>query len=215
MKYSAAIFDLDGTIIDSMDIWDNVGKLFLESQRIDPPHNLNEILKEMSLNQSASYFKNILGVTLSVKEIICEVNKIIEEAYTVKVNLKPYVKAYIFHLKDNGVKMCIATEIDKTLARKALKRLNVLDCFEFIITSEEVSMGKTKADIYMKSIERLGSSIKDTIIFEDALYCIKTAKEAGFDVAGVYDEKSEINLKEIKDLSDYFIYSFEKVEGLL
>lgn len=214
MEYKAAIFDLDGTLLDSMDSWDDVGKTFLENQDIKSPHNLNEIIKEMSFNESANYFKNSLGVKLSVEEIINSINKIVEDKYVYEIKLKPYVKEYLYSLKSKGIKMCIATELDKTLSEKALKRLGILDCFEFIITSKEVSIGKSKPDIYIKSMQKLGFPKRDIIVFEDSLYSIKTAKNEGFDVIGVYDESSKEDLEKIKELSNYFIYSFKEMEEL-
>lgn len=214
MKYKGAIFDLDGTLIDSMDSWENVGKIFLESQGIKPPSDLNEIIKEMSLKQSARYFKESLGAKGPIEAIIESIYKIVENKYASTIELKPYVKKTLHRFKLEGMKMCVATETDKILAEKALKRLGVLDYFDFIITSGEVSVGKYRPDIYIKAVKRLGFSIRETIVFEDALYAIKTAKKEGFDLVGIYDKSSQGQVDEMKEWSNYFIYSFKEMEGL-
>ena len=117
-----AIFDLDGTLFDSMFIWDTIGEIYLSSIGYEPKENLNETFKTMSLYNAACYYKSEYGVTLSVDEIMDGVNRMVEKYYINEVQLKPGVYDFVKHLHNIGVKMCIATATDKYLVEAALER---------------------------------------------------------------------------------------------
>lgn len=211
MNTKAAIFDLDGTLLDSMPAWDSIGAEFLVLQGIEPPGDLNETLKTLSFAQSAQYFIEAFNVELSVAEIIASINSMVEDKYRYSIKLKPIVKQFLEKLKSEHVQLCIATATEKSLAEQALKRLGVLHFFDFIITCGEVGCGKDNAAIYLKAAEKLGYASSEIVVFEDALYCIKTAKAAGFYVVGVYDRSSQSDFEEIKRTSDCTILSFEEM----
>lgn len=212
MKYKGIIFDLDGTLIDSMSVWDHVGKDFLIGQGIHPPQDLNDRIKNMSFEQSARYFEDAFGLSLTVKEIIAEFNRLAEHQYKYFISLKPYVREFLEKAKKRDIKMCIATANDKILTTYVLNRSNSTHYFEFILTSEEVGSGKDNPEIYKQAARKLGYPIEDIVVFEDALYCIKTAKSIGLDVVGV-DDPSSKEQEAIKGYSDYFINSFQDLQG--
>ena len=212
MIYKGIIFDLDGTILDSMPIWSKVGEKFLLSQGIVPPSTLKKILKKKSLRQAAEYFIKTFKIDYTPDEVIGEINHIIEDHYKYSILLKPHIRESLIHLKQNDVKMCIATASNKDLVEKALVRLGVLSYFEFILTCEEIGKGKDQPDIYIQATQRLGLEIEQVLIFEDSLHCIKAAKKAGFNVVGVYDKSNRDQIKKIKSISDYFIYSFQDIK---
>ena len=211
IKFKAGIFDLDGTILDSMPVWLNLGADYLKSRNIEPPQNLREILKPMSLAQAAEYFRKKFGITETDSEIIDQVNKMLEHAYFNTVKEKPGIIKFLENLRAAGVKMCIATATDKYLVEAALKRLKLTDYFDFIITSKCVGAGKDSPVIYFEALKKLGAKIHEAIVFEDALHAIETAKKAGFIVAGVYDLSAQEDLEEIKNLCDYFIEDFNQL----
>ncbi len=202
-----AIFDLDGTLIDSMFIWDTIGEDYLKSFGIEPKENLAEIFKTFTLEQAAEYYRKQYGVTLSVEEIVDGINNMVAEIYRTKVMLKPGASDFLKRLQRSDVKMCIATVTDRPIAEDVLKRLNVREYFSAIFTCAEVGYNKETPEIYREALNHLGTPKTETVVFEDVLHAIKTAKEDGFKVAAVYDAH-EPKQEEIKEVSDYYIMDF-------
>ena len=209
-----AIFDLDGTLLDFMSIWDAIGEDYLCSLGIEPRENLRETFKTFTLEQSAGYYKEHYGVTLSVTEIIDGVNDMVENYYIEIVPLKPGVKEFLTKLHNQGVKMCIATVTDRHLVEAALKRCGVREFFSEIFTCAQVGKSKEDPAIYHAALEHLGTDKIQTVVFEDAFYALKTAKADGFVVAAVYDVHED-NQKEMKSISDFYIDDFSDVDELL
>ena len=206
-----AIFDLDGTLLDSMSIWDTIGEDYLRSLGIEPRENLAETFKTFTLEESAEYYRTHYGVTLSVEEIVNGVNLMIEDFYRNTVLLKEGVADFLAKLSNDGVKMCIATVTDKYLVEAALIRLNVRQYFGEIFTTAEVGCGKNDPKIYRTALAYLGTEKHETLVFEDVLHALMTAKNDGFPVAAVYD-KHELRQTEMKENSDYYITNYETVK---
>ena len=204
MKISGAIFDVDGTLLDSMSIWDTIGADYLRSIGYIPRENLNEIFKNMSLLQAAEYYRNEYGVTLRVEEIMSGVNAMLEQFYQYEAPLKPGAAELLARLRQNRVKLCIATATDRYLVEAALARCGVLSYFGEIFTCNGVGHGKDEPHIFEAALRFLGTERAETVVFDDALYAIRTAKEAGFPIAAVYDthEKSQT---EVRALSDFYL----------
>ena len=202
-----AIFDLDGTLLDSMFIWDTIGEDYLRTLGKEPHENLKEAFMTLTLEEAAEYYREHYGVTLSVKEIVDGVNAMVEGIYRTKVTPKSGVTDYLRLLKDNGVKMCIATVTDRYLVEETLERLGILHYFSGIFTCAQVGYGKDKPIIYRKALEQLGTPKEDTYVFEDALYALRTARADGFPTVGVYD-RHENRQDELKNLADHYIRDF-------
>ena len=202
-----AIFDLDGTIIDSMFIWDTIGEEYLRSLGMVPKENLAEVFKTFTLTQAAEYYRNHYGIKFSADEIVDDINNMVAEIYRTKVTLKTGVGDFLKRLQSAGVKMCIATITDRTIVEDTLKRLNVLEYFSEIFTCAEVGYNKETPEIYRQALNHLGTPKAETIVFEDALHAINTAKDDEFKVAAVYDSH-EPRQEKIKEISDYYIADF-------
>ncbi len=202
MRIRGAIFDVDGTLLDSMFIWDTIGETYLRSIGYQPKENLNETFKNMSLRQAARYYQTEYGVTLSIDQIMDGVNAMLERYYRFEVPLKPGVAELLERLRQSGVKLCIATATDRHLVEAALDRCGVLSCFGEIFTCNEVGHGKDEPDIFEAALRFLGTRREETLVFDDALYAVRTAKEAGFLVAAVYDshERSQAEVRARSDL---------------
>ncbi|MBR3996817.1 MAG: HAD family phosphatase [Clostridia bacterium] len=206
---TGAIFDFDGTLLDSMFIWDTIGEDYLRTLGKEPHENLKETFMTLTLEEAAEYYREHYKVTLSVTEIVDSINAMVEGIYRTKVTLKPGVMAYLRLLKERGVKMCVATVTDRYLVEDTLERLGILHYFCGIFTCAEVGYGKDKPIIYQKALEHLGTAKEETFVFEDSLFALETAKTDGFPTVGVYD-MHESRQEEMKRLADCYVQSFEE-----
>ncbi|MGM9648695.1 MAG: HAD family hydrolase [Butyricicoccaceae bacterium] len=205
MKLRGAIFDLDGTVLDSMPMWNEVGIRYLTDRDLPVPPGVRDKFKTMTLMQSAEYYHNELGVQEQPEQILQDIERTILHDYQHTIPLKEGVREVLDELKARGVRMGVATATARGCVEPALERLGVSDYFSFVLTCTEVGRGKTYPDIFEQSLARLGTCKQDTVVFEDAIHAIQTAKSAGFRVAAVYDESSAHEREEISALSDVYL----------
>lgn len=209
---TGAIFDVDGTLLDSMSIWDAIGEDYLHSIGYTPRENLNEAFQAMSLQQAARYYRTEYGVTLSSEEIIDGVNSLLERFYREQAQLKPGAGEFVGELCRRGVKLCIATATEKPLVEAALARCGVLGYFEDILTCTNLGHGKDEPMIYREALKRLGAERPSVVVFEDAFHAAQTAKGDGFPVAAVYDSH-EKRQEELKALTDIYLTDFSEFDS--
>ena len=203
-----AIFDFDGTLVDSMFIWDTFGEDYLRTLGKEPRENLTETFKTFTLEQAAEYYRDHYGVTLSVVEIVDGVNEMVAEIYRTKVTLKDGVREFLEGLMAEGVKMCVATVTDRPIVEDVLVSLGVRDFFVEILTCAEVRYNKETPHIYRAALEVLGTKKDETVVFEDALHALMTAKNDGFPVAAVKD-MHEGNQFEMRTVADYYVSDYK------
>ena len=203
-----AIFDVDGTLLDSMPIWDTVAEDYLRSLGIEPRENLAETFKTFSLEQSAEYYRKVYGVKKSVREIMRGLDAMVETFYREGANLKPGTAEFLRALEENGVKMAIATATDRHLIEAALTRCGVRAYFSEIFTCTSIGKSKNEPDIYRAAQEALGTKKEDTWVFEDAYHAAKTAADDGFPVAALFDA-SEDEQAALKKTAKLYLRSFE------
>ena len=203
-----AIFDFDGTLVDSMFIWDTFGEDYLKSFGIEPKENLAKTFETFTIEQAAEHYRNHYDIKLSVKEIVEGINNMVAEMYLKKVVLKPGISDFLKRLQSLGVRMCVATVTDRPIVEDVLKRLKIYEYFSEIFTCSEVGFGKESPEIYRRALKYLRTKKNETVVFEDVLHALKTAKNDGFKVAAVCDSH-ESRQEEIKEISDYYITDFE------
>ena len=193
MNYS--IFDVDGTILDSMEVWNTLASQYVQSLGMVPEKNLDEIVSDMSLEQSATYLKNHYKINKQEERIISEVLNFISDFYEYEVKLMPGFKEFISHYDSMNV---IGTSCDEELVKIALNRLGVLNYFEDIITCSKVNKSKDDPDFYLACAQVLKQRPEDIVVFEDADYCIDVARKVGFKVVKIKDWR-DLNKKCIND----------------
>lgn len=182
MNYS--IFDVDGTILDSMEVWNTLASQYVQSLGKVPEKNLDEIVSDMSLEQSATYLKNHYKINKQEERIISEILNFISDFYEYEVNLMPGFKEFISHYDSINV---IGTSCDEELVKIALNRLGVLNYFEDIITCSKVNKSKDDSDFYLACAQALKQRPEDIVVFEDADYCIDVVRKVGFKVIKIKD----------------------------
>jgi haloacid dehalogenase superfamily, subfamily IA, variant 3 with third motif having DD or ED len=210
-----AIFDLDGTLLDSMHAWNRAPRSCLESLGIKAEPGLEKVLFTMSMTEGAEFLKKRYGLDMTTDEIISEINRTMERFYTSEAQLKDGVYEFLAGMKEHGTRMAIATSTDRSVFIRALERLRVKDFFDGIFTTSEIGFGKTNPAIYRTAAGNLGTEPYDTWVFEDALYAIRTAKDAGFRTVGVYDPSSGEDWEEIKRISDIHMEKLDDVRSFL
>ena len=210
MKY--IIFDLDGTLIDSMPVWRGTGSGFLKNHNFPVPENLMEVVKTQTIWQTADWFRSELGVPMEAKEIVDEIVESVVEAYRHTIPLKDGAKEYLEAMAANGTKMCILTASEADYILPALERLDIRKYFTHVLTCTELGVFKDDGAAYLEAMKRMGGTLEDTVVFEDAYYAVKGAKSAGFRVYAVLDEVvREDDIDKIKAAADICIHSYHEL----
>lgn len=199
------IFDVDGTILDSMSIWMDAGKLYLESLGIKTDENIGEVMFEMTMEQGAKYLQDNYNVELSIEEICQGINDRVFEFYEKEAPEKEGIREVLEKAKKRKISMTIATSTDRPMIEAALKRLDLIDYFQEIFTTTEVGKGKDSPDIFNKAMLAMNTSPENTWLFDDAAYSLATAKKMGINTVGVYDVHSDGRQDEVKKFSDVYI----------
>ena len=199
---TGAIFDVDGTLLDSMPIWEDVSVRYLKSLGVEAENTLPQKLERMSVEEGAAYIKENYGLRETEEEIAAATLKIVEDFYYNEAPMKPGVREYLDRLRAENIPMVIATSSGRPHVEAALRRLGVLDYFGKIFTCSEVGEGKTRPLIYEKAGEYIGGDFKDIYVFEDAIHALETAKQAGFYTVAVYDPSADKDWKQLQEEAD-------------
>ncbi len=204
------IFDLDGTLLLSMHIWDTVGSEYIKKQGLVPDPDTDYFIKVMTIEEAAAYFKEHYLLEKTVEEITREINSELENQYFNIVQPKDGVLDFLEAFHRRGVKMCVATATDRYLVEPAMKRCGIYDYLEGVLTCTEVGIGKVSPEIYRRASELLGLPKENVAVFEDALYAARTAKKDGFFLVGIYDDSFKEKQEELKALADIYIEDYTK-----
>jgi len=203
-----AIFDMDGTLIDSMGFWRNLASEYLCSKGITQvPEEILRKIKPMTMSESAALFQEVFGLSGDVE---AEMNDMMDEHYRNDIPLKDGVRDYLEMLNEQGVRMCVASATAEQLMESCLSRLGIRDYFAFLLSCETVGAGKNSPLVYHESAKRLQASPAEIAVYEDALYAVQTAKNAGYYVIGVYDEGAAKNWEAVTKIVDEVIKNWEE-----
>lgn len=211
----AVIFDMDGSLIDSMWLWPKVDEIYMTKYDLTMPETFHKDIEGMSFTETAQYFVDTFPTLhRTVDEIKKEWQELTLEMYCTKVPLKPGAKTFLQKMKDAGIRLGIATSNSKELAEAALKALHVRDFFDTVRTACEVEKGKPAPDVYLKAAEDLQVKPEECLVFEDVPSGIKAGKNAGMTVCAVDDAFSAPDEAEKRELADYYIYDYAEVTGI-
>ena len=201
-----AIFDMDGTLVDSMRYWKELAAEFLERKgvRTVSPEILERI-KPMTMTESAALFIQEYGLPGTAESVAAEMNAMMDEHYRKDIPLKSGVQAYLEALHCKGVAMCVASATAEELMAACLSRLGIAQYFSFLLSCETVGAGKNQPDVYWEAAKRLGAEPAEIAVYEDALYAAETAKQAGFYTIAVRDDSNRPHWNTLIALADEVI----------
>ena len=208
----ALIFDFDGTLADSLWVWDDVDKRFLMKHNIAYDKEYAETITVLGFESGADYTIKKFNLDLSAEEIIEEWKALSKDAYANNVHLKPYAKTYLEKLSNAGIHMAIATSLQRQILEPCLKLNGVFHLFDSISVCDEITdNGKSTPAVYEHAAQALGVELNKCIVFEDVVPAALSAKRGGAYVVGVYDEHKHQATQELREISDEFIENYEQL----
>lgn len=208
----AVIFDLDGTLVDSMWLWKQIDIDYLGEHGYELPPNLQQEIEGMSFSETAVYFKERFNISESLDEIKDAWNCMAKELYRTKVGFKKGAREFVSFLKSKGIKTGIATSNSRELLETVMKALKAEHLFDSKHVSCEVAKGKPAPDIYLLVAKELEVNPEKCLVFEDISQGVRAGKNAGMKVCGVRDEYAEHRNDNVREIADYYIENFFDIE---
>ncbi|MGL4874707.1 MAG: HAD family hydrolase [Clostridium sp.] len=209
----AVIFDLDGTLIDSLWVWHQIDIDYLGSKGLSVPLNLHKQIGHLSFAETAKFFKSTFNISDSQEAIIKTWNTMAYEYYSTQTPLKKGAREFLIALKKKGIKIGLATSNSQNLLEAALKQHNIYSLFDSITLTSEVDKGKDHPDVYLLASKRLNTPPHECLVFEDILPAIKGALKANMKVIAIEDRESLDDAKEIIALSIKYLKDYTSLLG--
>lgn len=201
----AVILDMDGTLIDSMGIWHEIDKQFFAEHHLTPPENLSSQVNKMTMQEWAEYFIENFRIAMTESQIIHRIEEMAFDYYQNKIQSKPYLLDFLDFLDEHHLPYGIATATYRSSANAVLSRLGILDRMQFILTAEDIPTCKKTPEMFLQACQLLHSLPEQTLVIEDSLHCIETAKQANFKTIAVHDSYAPLDewniSQQISDIS--------------
>ena len=212
-----AIFDLDGTLLDSLDVWNRVDVNFLGKRGIEVPADYAEAIAPMMFREVAEYTINRFHLNESPDDVINEWNSMAKQEYAQNVPLKDGADRVLKLLKKNGIKLGIATTNVSKVFKPCLERHGIYDMFDVITETDDVGVAKDKPDIYLHTAKKLRVNPSECIVFEDIVMALKSAKRGGFITVGIHDNSDWVRVtkEEFEGSCDHMVTSWDEVKKIL
>ena len=213
-EFKGAIFDMDGTLLDSMPVWKRLTQGYLKQFGVHITDQDYAVTEGFSQPQVAQYFADRYPELPDAQSLMDGMDRLISARYEAIAKPKEGVLDFLEGLRRRGVKMAIATLTARRHAEKALRDRDMLDYFEFMLTIEDVGISKREPDIYLQAAARMGLEPAECTVFEDAPYACATARRAGFRVCGMVEPAYAAGEDELRASSALIVeHSFDELRG--
>lgn len=212
MSLKGIIFDMDGTLVDSMGMWRGLATIFLADNGLSPKEDgLDEkVYHQMSISEMKDFFEKEYGLKYpDVKSFQDAYYHAVDPYYQNTIKPIPHVFDFLKLAKDKGFRMCVATATRTRSAMLALERLGFMQYMEFVVCCDDVGVGKSHPDIYLEAAKRLGYTVSECAVFEDAYYCARTAVNAGFYTVGIYEKHAPSEELPMRQICSKYIMGYE------
>ena len=218
MKIKGAIFDMDGTLVNSLivwkDIWAAMADRYLDGEVGFPGEEFDRRIRTMTLLEGMVALHKERGIGKDGLELWNFCNDLIADFYRNRVEMKAGAMEFLKYLHDNNVKMCIASASALDMVEIAVERCELGKYIPKLLSSCDFGVGKDKPDVYLAALEYLGTPVEETWVFEDSLVALKTAKKLGMPVVGVYDAYN-FGQDEMREISNYYVEDGEGLDKLI
>ena len=217
MNIKGAIFDMDGTLLDSLwgweELWEWGGRKYLGFEGYRPDESVNKAVRTMVLSDAMEYIHTHCGIGRDAQELIDHFNEILPALYAEKFMIKPGAKEFLEYCRSRGIPMVLASATAKTFIDIALDTHDIRKYFDAVISCAEIGMGKEHPDVFLAALRILGTDIEDTYVFEDSYVALETAAAAGFGTVGVYDRYA-FEQERLKASANFYIAEGETLMKL-
>ena len=218
MDIKSAIFDMDGTLVDSLSVWDvlwsSLGEKYLKDKGFSPSTEDNKAVRTTTLNDAMELIHLNYNLGETGEELLAHANRILMDFYANGAKPKNGVIEFLEYCQEKGVKMCIASATAPTLLEAALKNLDLEKYFLKIFSCGAIGKGKDQPDVFLQAAEFLGTAVEETWVFEDSFVAIETAVKVGFPTVGIYD-RYNFGQEKIKEIANEYIADGETLLKLI
>ena len=218
MKIKGAIFDMDGTIVDSLMFWDylwkRIGEEYMNDSTFRPSEEVDKKVRTMIFVDAMTYFREYYSLDVKVEDFIRFTGGGIDDFYKNIATVKAGAREYLEYLKRNNVKMCLASATAMPEIKYALECHDLLKYFDVILSCADIGVGKDKPDIYVKAMTEMNISCDELCVFEDSFVALETARSVGFNTVGIYD-KYNFEQERLKAASDIYLGDGKRLDSLI
>lgn len=217
MKIQGAIFDMDGTLLDSLIFWDHfwqrIGEVYMNATNFKADEEVDKKVRTMIFVDAMAYVKEYYKISEPIDEFIRFASNGIIDFYQKVAHPKRGAKELLAFLKQNGAKLCLASATEMSKITWALECHDLLKYFDIVLSCADLGVGKDRPDIYLKAMELMELPRHEICVFEDSYVALETAKKAGFQTVGIYDQYN-FEQERLKNASDIYLDKAQTFEDL-
>lgn len=211
LPLKGAIFDFDGTLVDSMYMWKEIDREYLKRYGHEMTDDLQQAIEGMSQDEMSEYFRNRYHIPRTNREMQEEWFEMARYKYLHEVQLKPGVREMLQYLKDRQIPMAVATSFVNEIMEPCLERLGIRDMFQAIVTTQDAGCGKESPAVFLRAAEMIGAEPSRCVVFEDLPVGLRSAKNVGMTTVAVFDAYSEDREEEKRKYADYSVRTMDEL----